>query len=126
MGRQVKDRCASTLRNRPRANPVAAVTQWRWGVSFSVIQLWIVNREPPTVTVNAYILIQAEVGSAADVAQATADLPQITLSEVAVGPYDVIARATADDMDELGGVVVNAVGNIPGVERTLLCPIVNL
>ena len=62
----------------------------------------------------------------ADVAQATAALPQITLSEVAVGPYDVIARATADDMDELGGVVVNAIGNIPGVERTLLCPIVNL
>ena len=91
-----------------------------------MIQTWIVNREPPTVTVNAYILIQAEVGSAADVAEATAALPQVTVAEVAVGPYDVIARATGQDMDELGGVVVNAVGNIPGVERTLLCPIVNL
>ena len=29
-------------------------------------------------------------------------------------------------MDELGGVVINAVGNIAGVERTLLCPIVNI
>ena len=84
------------------------------------------NWGPPAVTVNAYILIQAEVGSAADVASATAALPQVTLSEVAVGPYDVIARATGEDMDELGGVVINAVGNIAGVERTLLCPIVNI
>jgi len=43
-----------------------------------------------------------------------------------MGPYDVIARAHAADMDHLGGVVVHAVGTIPGVERTLLCPIVNL
>ena len=43
-----------------------------------------------------------------------------------MGPYDVIARARAADMDELGGVVVNTIGKIEGVERTLLCPIVNL
>lgn len=78
------------------------------------------------MAVNAYILIQAEVGSAADVADATNALDEIVVAEVAMGPYDVIARAAADDMDQLGGVVVNAVGNIPGVERTLLCPIVNL
>ena len=78
------------------------------------------------MAVNAYILIQAEVGSAADVAHATGALDEIVTAEVAMGPYDVIARAEAVDMDRLGGVVVNAVGNIPGVERTLLCPIVNL
>ena len=78
------------------------------------------------MTVNAYILIQAEVGSAADVAAATQELDEIVRAEVAMGPYDVIARATADNMDILGSVVVNAVGKIAGVERTLLCPIVNL
>lgn len=78
------------------------------------------------MAVNAYILIQAEVGSAADVARATGDLVEIVTAEVAMGPYDVIARAEASDMDQLGGVVVNAVGTIPGVERTLLCPIVRL
>lgn len=78
------------------------------------------------MAVNAYILIQAEVGSAADVAHATGALDEIVTAEVAMGPYDVIARAEAADMDRLGGVVVNAVGNIPGVERTLLCPIVNI
>ncbi len=78
------------------------------------------------MSVNAYILIQADVGTAADVARATADLDAIVQAEVAMGPYDVIARAQAESMDELGQVVVHAVQAIPGVERTLLCPIVNL
>ena len=38
---------------------------------------------------NAYILIQAEVGSAADVASATNALDEILTAEVAMGPYDV-------------------------------------
>ena len=55
-----------------------------------------------------------------------AALRQVVNADVAMGPYDVIARASAADMDELGGVVVNTIGKIEGVERTLLCPIVNL
>ena len=43
-----------------------------------------------------------------------------------MGPYDVIARAEAASMDDLGAIVVNAVQGISGVERTLLCPIVNV
>ena len=78
------------------------------------------------MTVNAYILIQADVGTAADVAAATGDLEAIVSAEVAMGPYDVIARAEAASMDELGQVVVHAVQAIAGVERTLLCPIVNV
>jgi DNA-binding Lrp family transcriptional regulator len=78
------------------------------------------------VAVTAYILIQAAVGAAADVARETSALPQVVTADVAMGPYDVIARASAADMDELGGVVVNTIGKIEGVERTLLCPIVNL
>ena len=78
------------------------------------------------MTVNAYILIQADVGTAADVATAAAALDAIVTAEVAMGPYDVIARAEAASMDELGQVVVHAVQAIAGVERTLLCPIVNV
>lgn len=76
--------------------------------------------------VSAYILIQADVGTAAEVARATGALSEIVSSEVAMGPYDVIARAEADTIDDLGQVVVNAVQSISGVERTLLCPIVNV
>ncbi len=77
------------------------------------------------MTVTAYILIQAEVGTAAEVAGAARELVEVITAEVAMGPYDVIARAQADTMDDLGSVVVNAVGKLQGVERTLLCPIVN-
>ena len=78
------------------------------------------------MAVNAYILIQADVGTAADVAAAANALDPVISAEVAMGPYDVIARAEAATMDDLGQVVVNAVQAIPGVERTLLCPIVNI
>lgn len=78
------------------------------------------------MTVSAYILIQADVGTAAEVARATAALDPITSAEVAMGPYDVIARAEAETMDDLGQVVVHAVQAISGVERTLLCPIVHV
>jgi DNA-binding Lrp family transcriptional regulator len=78
------------------------------------------------MSVSAYILIQADVGTAVDVAQSTAALDLVVSAEVAMGPYDVIARAEAPSMDDLGQVVVHAVQGIAGVERTLLCPIVNV
>jgi DNA-binding Lrp family transcriptional regulator len=78
------------------------------------------------MSVTAYILIQADVGTAVDVANATAALDPVITAEVAMGPYDVIARAEAETMDDLGQVVVHAVQAIAGVERTLLCPIVNI
>ncbi len=78
------------------------------------------------MTVSAYILIQADVGTAVDVADATRELESVVSAEVAMGPYDVIARAEAASMDDLGQVVVHAVQAIGGVQRTLLCPIVNV
>ena len=78
------------------------------------------------MTVRAYILIQAEVGTAADVAIATADLDAVISADVAMGPYDVIARAEAPNVDDLGQMVIRTVQKIPGVERTLLCPVVRI
>ena len=42
------------------------------------------------------------------------------------GPYDVIARAEAGTMDDLGKMVVSRVQMIDGITRTLTCPVVNL
>ena len=78
------------------------------------------------MTVSAYILIQADVGTAADVARQTAALESIITADVAMGPYDVIARAEAPTVDDLGGIVIGSVQRIPGVERTLLCPVVRV
>ena len=42
------------------------------------------------------------------------------------GPYDVIARAEAETVDELGRMVVSKVQMIDGITRTLTCPVVNI
>lgn len=76
--------------------------------------------------VNAYILIQTEVGKAASVASEIAGIPGVTSSEDVTGPYDVIVRAEADDVDSLGQLVVAKIQNVPGITRTLTCPVVHL
>ena len=76
-------------------------------------------------TVHAYILIQTEVGTSADVANAIRQLPGITLAEDVTGPYDVIVRSEATDMNELGRQVVAKIQAVPGITRTLTCPVVH-
>lgn len=76
--------------------------------------------------VQAYILIQTEVGRAAAVAQKIAGLPGVTNSEDVTGPYDVIVRAEAETMDDLGKLVVARIQVIDGITRTLTCPVVRL
>ncbi|AXB48634.1 Lrp/AsnC family transcriptional regulator [Amycolatopsis lurida] len=76
--------------------------------------------------VHAYILIQTEVGKAASVAAEIAGIPGVTTSEDVTGPYDVIVRAAADNVDQLGQLVVAKVQNVEGITRTLTCPVVHL
>lgn len=78
------------------------------------------------MAVNAYILIQTEVGRAASVAREIGELAGVTLAEDVTGPYDVIVRAEADTVDELGKLVVARVQAVSGITRTLTCPVVNL
>jgi len=78
------------------------------------------------VSVHAYILIQTEVGKAAAVARAIAEIPGVGLSEDVTGPYDVIVRAQADNVDELGRLVAAQIQAVPGITRTLTCPVVHI
>lgn len=76
--------------------------------------------------VSAYVLILTEVGRAADVAAAVSQIPGVEAADDVTGPYDVIARASADDVDALGRMVVARIQQVPGIDRTLTCPIVHL
>ena len=76
--------------------------------------------------VQAYILIQTEVGKAAAVARTIAGITGVTLAEDVTGPYDVIVRATANNVDELGKLVVAQIQSVEGITRTLTCPIVHI
>ena len=76
--------------------------------------------------VNAYILIQTEVGRAAAVAEAVRGISGVQQVDDVTGPYDVIVRAGAESVDELGRMVVAQVQAVPGITRTLTCPVVHL
>lgn len=76
--------------------------------------------------VQAYILIQTEVGKAAGIAREIRSIPGVAEAEDVTGPYDLIVRAEAKDVDELGKLVVAKVQTVPGITRTLTCPVVNL
>ncbi|MEP6598197.1 MAG: Lrp/AsnC ligand binding domain-containing protein [Actinomycetota bacterium] len=77
-------------------------------------------------SVNAYILIQTEVGKAAAVASEIASISGVQSAEDVTGPYDVIVRAAAASVDELGKLVVARVQAVDGITRTLTCPVVHL
>lgn len=76
--------------------------------------------------VSAYILILTEVGKAAQVAEAVAKIEGVKSAEDVTGPYDVIVRAEATDIDTLGRLVVARIQAVDGIDRTLTCPIVHL
>ena len=74
----------------------------------------------------AYILIQVEVGKSADVSREVGGLRGIVSADTVSGPYDVIAKADAESLDELGKLVVAMVQSVPGVTRTLTCPVIRI
>ena len=74
----------------------------------------------------AYILIQTEVGKAAVVAAALGGLPGVLEAASVAGPYDVIARAQAQDIDELAKLAASRVQTLDGVTRTISCPVIHL
>ena len=75
------------------------------------------------MTVQAYILIQTEVGKASSVAKAVSAIAGVTIAEGVTGPYDVIMRAEAASMEDLGRTVLAKVQGVAGITRTLTCPV---
>ena len=75
--------------------------------------------------VTAYVLIQTAV-NAATVAQDIRAIDGVESADDVSGPYDVIVRASAADMDSLGQLVVARIQTVEGVVRTLTCPVVEL
>ena len=76
--------------------------------------------------VEAYVLIQAEVGRSAEVADAVRKIPGVRFADVVTGPYDVVLRTEAADIDGLGELIVDNVQAVVGVTRTLTCPVLHL
>ncbi|MGE2835623.1 Lrp/AsnC ligand binding domain-containing protein [Mycobacterium sp. SMC-4] len=73
--------------------------------------------------VEAFVLIQTEVGRAEVVAKALAGLTGVLSAEYVTGPYDVVVRVGANTLEDLKSTVVPAVAQVSGITRTLTCPI---
>jgi DNA-binding Lrp family transcriptional regulator len=78
------------------------------------------------MSIQAYILIQTEVGKSASVTKAVTAIAGVTIAEGVTGPYDVIMRAEAASMEDLGRVVLSKVQAVPGITRTLTCPVTSI
>ena len=76
--------------------------------------------------VQAYILVQTEVGRARDVAAAISEIDGIVRVDPVTGPYDVIVLSEARNVDELGKMIVSQVQLVSGITRTLTCSVVHL
>jgi DNA-binding Lrp family transcriptional regulator len=73
--------------------------------------------------VSAYILIQTEVGKAAQVTDEIRMIEGVTVVDPVTGPYDIVARAEADDLDLLAKGTVLPMQDLEGITRTLTCPV---
>lgn len=76
--------------------------------------------------VQAYILIQTEVGKARDVAAAIRDVQGVVRVDAVTGPYDVVVLTESRTVDELGKMIVSKIQLVPGITRTVTCSVVHL
>ena len=76
-----------------------------------------VRRLPPGV--------DGDVGRAVQLPPEVAGIEGVTRAEDVTGPYDVIVHVEASDMGALGEQIVSAVQKVPGITRTLTCPVVS-
>ncbi len=73
------------------------------------------------MTCKGYILIEATVGKARDVAKALGKLPTVDEAYLITGPYDIIAIVQGADASEVSTVVATQIHAVPGISRTITC-----
>jgi DNA-binding Lrp family transcriptional regulator len=76
--------------------------------------------------VQAYVLIQAEVGKAGEVVAKIRDISGVIRVDAVTGGYEAVVLAEASDMDALAKIVVGRIQLVPGITRTVTCTIVHL
>ena len=98
----------------------------RWAITRSPTSLYaggsIFSPHGKHALINAFVLIQTEVGKVSEVAKALASSLGIDSADEVTGPYDIICKVHAEDLVALGEKVTGAIQRIEGVTRTLTCP----
>jgi DNA-binding Lrp family transcriptional regulator len=76
--------------------------------------------------VSAYILIQTEGGKAGQVCAEIASIEGVVAVDAVSGPYDIVAKAEAEDLDLIAKGTVMPIQSLDGITRTLTCPVMVL
>ena len=76
------------------------------------------------MTASAYVLINVEAGMGKQVYDALHNLEGTQSVEAVMGPYDIVALVQGTDFPDIARKVLNQIQNMPGVDRTLTCNIV--
>ena len=76
--------------------------------------------------IEAYVLIQTEIGRTPEVVAAVNEIPGVTRAVVLTGPYDLLAHVEAADVDSLGKLAANKIQAVDYIVRTVTCPVVHL
>lgn len=76
--------------------------------------------------VTAYILIQTDVGKSGAVAAGAGAIAGVKSADEVTGPYDVIVRAEAESLDDLGRQIVSRIQLVDGIQRTTTCHVIHL
>ncbi len=66
------------------------------------------------MAVTAYLLIQTEVGKAAHVVEAIRAIDGVVSADDVTGPHDAIVLIEAEDIDDLGKMVVSKIQAVDG------------
>lgn len=72
------------------------------------------------MAIKAYVLIEAEVAKAGEVAQAVQKVQGVKLADTVTGHYDVVAAIEVADIDAVG-TVVKQIHSIAGICKTTTC-----
>ncbi|WP_168583560.1 Lrp/AsnC family transcriptional regulator [Gephyromycinifex aptenodytis] len=75
--------------------------------------------------VQAYILIQTEVGKSSSVAEAIRSIAGVVSTDEVTGPYDIICKLESSSVEELGKLVIAKVQEVESITRTLTCTVVH-
>lgn len=76
------------------------------------------------MAVQAYILLQVQVGKAQIVKKELALYPWVIRIDRVMGPYDIILLVKAEDNQEIGERHLKEIQKIQEVKSTLTCPII--
>jgi len=73
------------------------------------------------MAIKAYVLIEANIGKTREVIGAIRRLKGVVSIDAVTGPYDAIAVIQAENMSEIGDLIVSMLHAVAGVSRTVTC-----